>query len=413
MNSWQPILEEHLYSKAESILKLIAEKISNELDRQNNCNLIVGTSGQILFLNQYYGKNIDLGKHIERLFNDIRKNERIDCSLMNGLAGIGFALKIINDHTPLFQPVLFTNFYEYVRKLATKYIASGNFDFMHGYLGACLFLLEEDNNGKNYDVFNASIKNLKMIAKPQLKGLGWISDWEVKINYHNLSSQIDGVKLDCNIGLSHGSPGIILILAKLQSRYKQLHISSLLNAALECLLNEESIVFKKKSGYYYPVYSGDLGKSSKGQLAWCYSDLGISIMYYKLWELTGEFELFERASRIATSCAEKKLNETPTMNSGLCHGAAGVAHMFNKIYQITKEEKYKICANYWYSVLFDKFLVINKKTKIIQPIDLDKKTLERKILKDNGFLSGLAGIGLSINSVISPIKPNWDKLLLM
>jgi len=121
--------------------------------------------------------------------------------------------------------------------------------------------------------------------------------------------------------------------------------------------------------------------------------------------------LIERAKKIADSCREITFENTPSMGSGLCHGASGIAYMFNKIYQFTKLERYKEASIYWYTVLFDEF--VDQSGTLIQVLDFDKVIMGKKVSKDCGFLEGLAGIGLSVMSAISYEKTEWDKLLLL
>lgn len=410
MNSWEPVLTKDLQDKAKDIMPRIWQKVHDSCDEQKDVRLITGLPGKTLFLSLSNENKFPFDDSLAWLLNKIGENIQFDVSLMNGIAGIGYVLKLIDDEYGIIDSAVLTQFYKYTRLLIKKSIYEGNHDLLHGYLGGCYFLLEDENSPLNFEVIDEAINDLKRRIIPQNKGVGWLSKTELMIIFPEI--ELSKIK-SANLGMSHGSAGIIMLLSKLIKQYPQLMISHLRNEALDCLINEESPENKSKNGFYYSVFAGDYGKSYKGQLSWCYSDLGTSLMYFNLALMMQDDSLYKRADRIAQSCSNIKLENVPYICSGLCHGAAGVAHMFNRIFQITSNQIYKNAAIYWYSVLINEFLLMDNLTKEIQVLDFDKKNGCRKISNDFGFLEGLSGIGLSLMSSMSCKFPTWDKLLLM
>jgi lantibiotic biosynthesis protein len=410
MSNWEPILDNGLSSKAAFVYDSIGNTISKQIELDNKLDLLRGKVGQLLFLSHFSRDEKEVSRHLECIFDKIKDDLKVDGALMTGLAGLGYVIKIIQSRNSWLDVDVLNDFFPVVRKFAIKSIDRGNFDFMYGYLGQCYFLLEQVKCDENRELFKEAVRDLESQSIPQEKGIGWINPWEEKIVLSSIGDKFESKV--ANLGMSHGLPGIIYILVKLQNVYPELEITSLIERALYCLISQESEQNKDETGFYYPIYSGEMGKLRRGQLSWCYSDLGISMMFYNLWNITGDDQFKSRADKISKSCAKIRGDQIVSMCSGLCHGASGIAHMFNKVYQITKEEYFKDIALYWYDLLFNDFLVRNQNGSI-QAINFEKKANRRIISNDYGFLEGLSGIGLSIHTALLGEYPYWDKLLLL
>ena len=94
----------------------------------------------------------------------------------------------------------------------------------------------------------------------------------------------------------------------------------------------------------------------------------------------------------------------------LCHGAAGVAHLFNRLYQATGEEPLAAAARVW----FEHTLAYRQSGLGVGGFrswssDLSGVSGWRN---DPGFLEGAAGVGLALLAAVSPVDPEWDRLLL-
>lgn len=404
---WEPILEGELYCKANSILERITNTIQSKTEENSNINLIVGKTGQLLYLSH---AGVELDNDLKTLFDYIGRNKSLDGSLMKGLSGIGFVVKMILDRCNSDTEDILDAFFRHVRKFAVIDIKRGVFDYMYGYMGQCYFLLQDKKSQENLELLKEATRVLRLQSIEHDRGIGWINHWEVNLFFKDID--LTSLRNCSNLGMSHGVPGIVSILIQIQAKYPELELNSLINDALECLLMEESEINRMQSGYYYPVYSGLLGKTHKGQLSWCYSDMGICMMYYKLWQMTRDAKFKEKADKIALSCSEKRLEQIPSMCSGLCHGASGIAFMFNKIYQITRNDHFRDVSLYWYCQLFDEYLRLQGSDQI-QSLDYDKDTKRLKISNDMGFLEGLSGIGLAVHAAVSKEMPKWDQLLLL
>src|SRR4029453_2615946 len=53
------------------------------------------------------------------------------------------------------------------------------------------------------------------------------------------------------------------------------------------------------------------------------------------------------AVALACRAAERPASETGVVNACFCHGAAGLAHIYNRMYHATGESKLGAAAQYW------------------------------------------------------------------
>jgi len=97
-------------------------------------------------------------------------------------------------------------------------------------------------------------------------------------------------------------------------------------------------------------------------------------------------------------------------DAGLCHGTAGIAHLFNRMYQATGDALLADAARYWY----ERTLMVRKPGVEIAGyrVRLADGSQPQRAARP-GFLTGAAGIGLSLLSAISDVEPSWDRLLLV
>ncbi len=87
------------------------------------------------------------------------------------------------------------------------------------------------------------------------------------------------------------------------------------------------------------------------------------------------------------------MTEVRAVDLSLCHGTAGTAHLFNRLFQATGEPIFESAAVTWF----------------LRTLDLARTA---PIAADPGFLTGGAGIGLALLAAIHPSEPEWDRLLL-
>ena len=101
----------------------------------------------------------------------------------------------------------------------------------------------------------------------------------------------------------------------------------------------------------------------------------------------------------------------------LCHGLAGNAHLFNRLYQHTgRPEFLSVAAELFERVIrfdsgggiagFRAWTTMTGRESEAPPTDFDWSD-------DPTFLSGAAGVGLALVAAASDVTPEWDALMLV
>jgi hypothetical protein len=92
----------------------------------------------------------------------------------------------------------------------------------------------------------------------------------------------------------------------------------------------------------------------------------------------------------------------------ICHGSAGIAHIFNRLQQATGSEVLRAAAESWLGQVVDAWRPGVGLGGFLAADDADGG-----IGIQAGFLTGAAGIGLVLLAAATPVEPRWDRLYLL
>ncbi len=180
---------------------------------------------------------------------------------------------------------------------------------------------------------------------------------------------------DC--GLAHGVPGIAAFLARAGSPLARDAARWVETQA--CAGRFPSKISSRVDDRgLSPGAEGRRGVIEPARTAWCYGDPGVAI---GLWQTSPELAH-------ATARAAAGRTETVT-DAGLCHGAAGLAHVYNRCFHASGDAAFADAARAAYA----------------QALALPRPA-------DAGFLEGAAGLGLALLAATTTTEPAWDRRLL-
>ena len=117
------------------------------------------------------------------------------------------------------------------------------------------------------------------------------------------------------------------------------------------------------------------------------------------------------ALKIARRAARRKLEDTGVIDAGLCHGAAGLGHIFNRLFQTSGEKVFRDAARSW----FERTLNLRRANEgfggfmVYRVTEEDGPTWRA----EPGILEGAAGIALALLAASTSIEPAWDRMLLV
>jgi lantibiotic modifying enzyme len=96
------------------------------------------------------------------------------------------------------------------------------------------------------------------------------------------------------------------------------------------------------------------------------------------------------------------------VDPGLCHGASGLAHTFNRLFQSTGDGDCLGAARHWLSVA-----VQMRNDEGLAGYAAWGASGRARWDAERGLLEGIAGIGLALVAAITAENPAWDRCLLL
>ncbi len=388
-------------------ISLKIDKIALELNSLKNLNeigLFIGLSGISLF-NFYYSryKNIskysELGyKYILKIFEAINEKSFVH-SFSYGLPGIGWLIEHLIEYDFIEEENrnVLEDIDSFIFEDMMKALQTSNYDYLHGGLGNAMYLL----NRKNTNTVNNYLHQLvDTLHEKSIKDTNGSIKWVSKPSNNSSESEFT-----YNISLSHGMSSLLLILCKIYHLKINKRISKKLIRG--CVLYILSQKFCSRDfNSFFPSLSKDNSKPKPSRLAWCYGDLGICLAVFKSAEILDDNSLKkEIVNLLQLSTQRKSLKKNGVYDAALCHGANGIAQIYNRMFHYTGIDTFQTSAKYWYN----KALSLPYYTKVIENKHVEYSNLTRKY----SLLEGASGIGLSLISAISDIEPTWDSCLLL
>lgn len=399
--SWQPIITDPILK--ESILKktdAFAGIMASYSKEGNKPGLMDGDAGISLFycyLDKWRNNDAHepvISDLISSSFNALNDGFEYP-TFCSGISGILWSIHHLSKEGFLDTGDYFEELTPYIEQRMMEFASVRNIDYMHGANGLGLYLLHHSDK-----IDSAIIDKLLNALTENATFENELVKWKTVVNS---VTRLEGF----NLSLSHGISSTIIILSILLEKYPQhQQAKKLLNLSINFLLSE-----KNKNGEYslFPSYIADGDPSRESRLSWCYGDLGIATALYKAGTVLKRPDITAESISIMKHAATRRdLQENRVIDMAICHGSAGIAHMFNRFYQQTGIGEFKDAAVYW----------IEKTISMATHEDglagyKTYKGHEEGWQNDTNLLNGIAGIGLVLISAVSDVEPKWDRCLLL
>lgn len=372
---------------------------------------LLGDLGGLCLFSFYFGRifndtiSLDRG---EELTNDIILNIRnslreANLRYSNGVTGFASLLKFLNkeDFVDFEANDVLSDLDEIIFNYAIKELDKGNYDFLHGAMGALYYFLIDAEVLNDYA--KRIISKLHSIVE-------FTSEARIYWPFFGIN---DPYKLEksINLGLAHGQPAIIAILSKAYRLAPNDNIlKGLIENATKTIIDYK---YQDSRNSLYPSIQPILQNNdhySKGsRMGWCYGDLGIALALWEAGEaLVDKFFKSEALECIKKSALRKDLQDNLVKDAAICHGSAGIMHIINKFSQLSNENKYEEEVNYWKDISV-KLLNTNKNKLLTGHCAWSNDV---KYYNDFGLLQGISGVGLSFLSLMNT-EIKWGEILLM
>lgn len=406
-NPWEPIADAATAPPFTDKLSKIADILLNQTELYpDNIGLIGGQTGVALFLfyyakfrqeEKYYDKGMEI---LANVFDIINEGFGYH-TFASGLAGVGWAVEhlVKNEFIEADTDDILKELDPFIHQAMIFDIKeNNNYDFLHGAVGCGIYFLNRLANAKTGEYLKELVDELeKRCEKEEDGGIKWRS-------ILNREENTEGY----NLSLSHGIASIIAFLARLYEfdLYRE-KVTPLLDGAVHYLLSHSLDIDKFPS--HFPSWVQEGQPLSHSRLAWCYGDLGIGISLWQAAGIRGNAEWKERAiDTLKHSTGRRDLKENAVIDVGLCHGAAGIAHIYNRMFHYSGIEIFRETALYW----LDNSIKMARHEDGFAGYKAWHTEKYGGWVAEPGILEGIAGIGLALLAAISEIEPGWDRCLL-
>jgi lantibiotic modifying enzyme len=280
------------------------------------------------------------------------------------------------------------------------------YDLISGLVGYGVYAIERFPRPSGVRCLEAVIDRLDETAERNEQGATWFTPPELLLG-ENRDRTPGGYY---NLGLAHGVPGVIALLADAcRLGIREETARPLLEGAVSWLLAQRR-PDDGKSCYSWSVGPGI--EPNPARTAWCYGDPGIAAALLYAARATGREDWEREALATARRAAATPVESAGAVDAGLCHGAFGLAHLYNRFYQATGEEPFAEAARFWY----ERGLEMRKPGEGVagflsyQPRMLGQPA---EWIADPGFLTGASGVGLALVAGLSDVEPEWDRFLMV
>ena len=231
---------------------------------------------------------------------------------------------------------------------------------------------------------------------------GWMSPW-----------QREQMPQGCyNLGVAHGIPGVIGFLAAAQREgLDDPRLARFAGDAVHWTLARKG----DHPSSLFPAFIPVGGEAYPTRTAWCYGDLGVAAMLLSAAQSFGCDDWKREALAIARVAARRSPEETQVKDVGLCHGSAGIAHLFNRMAQASGDDELRDAADRWFRIALDMRRPGEGLAGLLSWVDVTEngKIVGWEWKTEPGFLSGAAGVGLALLAAVTDFEPRWDRVLLV
>ena len=274
-------------------------------------------------------------------------------ALHEGLSGVGFVAAHVASGADAALAVIDE------KLLATT---PDDFDVVSGIAGIGVYFLARDHAAGLAHV----VDRLATTAARGPDGATWLS-------HPGLLDDADRWpwgKYDC--GVAHGVAGVVGVLARIAA-----HPDAPPRAPALRDDGARWLAAQRRDGRLPEAVYGD--QWARARTAWCYGEPGAVAA---LW---GHVDVPDPRGWLARV-------DDGVADAGLCHGAAGLGHLANRLWHATGDVIYRDAARTWLS------------RALALPIDATSA-------RAGNLLSGRAGVGLALLAAVGELEPAWDRML--
>lgn len=410
--AWEAILPPSLRERALAAVADIAQNLQLLFQSSRSGSLGPSLRGGLAGLSLFFayrerglatGSDVKMATELlDRSMTEI-DTVSTDVGLFNGFTGIAWTVEHLKDQL-IDEQVDDPG--EDVASLIYEYLIRSpelrDFSLLKGLSGLGVYALERAERELGRECLEEVVVRLTKIAERHPGGIAWRTPQEQLLRKVQHQYPLGHF----NLGMALGNPGVIAMLS--QAYAFGIGSSDLLGEAVAWILAWKLSIGEPS---LFPYTISEIDAPGGNQLAWCYGDLGVAMALLSAARAAGNNLWAKEALDIAKTSAALTIEEIRAQDACLCHGAGGIAHLFNRLFQATGAPELKNAAIKWFERTLDMGIYEESAANYLFWGSNEAGTLCWQ--KDPGFLTGSAGVGLALLAAATPVEPKWDSLLLV
>jgi lantibiotic biosynthesis protein len=331
---------------------------------------------------------------------DVLATQPLTSSLYSGFPGIAWAVELVDGLLGTEGEDRNGDIDEALARLLQRYPEDAPYDLIDGLTGLGVYALARWPRPPAAQCLLGVVDQLARRARPDRDGVSWWTppSWRGPRREQYWPGGVD-------LGVAHGIAGVIPFLARVHRLgLARQTVRPLLDGAVSWLLAH---MVDTASGPTVPYFMADGVEPGPARSAWCYGDPGVAAVLLLAARDAGEPAWAAAATGLAVRAASRPPDQTGVVDAGLCHGSAGLAHLFNRMYQMTAEPALADAARFW----------VERTVELCSAMapggGVTRTEAARPAWKGPGLLEGAAGIALAMEAAATTAEPVWDQMLLV
>ena len=409
MTDWTTLLQGSLRDQALGAVEEIARAL-RDAQGVETPTLSGGLAGRALFFAELERGQPQLGHggHAEQLIQQAAlaiEEQPLLPWLHAGFTGIAWSIERLNalgvhslDDMEEIDEVLLG--------ITSRQPWGGEYDLIRGLVGLGVYALDRLPRPRAVQCLEAIVQRLEERSTRAGPGLSWWTPPQ-HLPPHQRALYTEGY---FNLGAAHGVPAVVALLALIsragvaQKQARELA----LGGARWMLAN----ALPNSPGARFPSCVAPGVDVKPCRSAWCYGDPGVVLCLAVTGKALGDAQIEQAALDIAREAAQRPVEHAGVRDAGLCHGAAGLGHIYNRLFQLSGDALFRHAATDW----FERTLLMRRPGEGVagflfwsSPTGQDK---DLGWFADKSLLNGVTGTGLALLAATQPLSPSWDGMLM-
>lgn len=392
--TWEPILDGAQAELARGAIRDIARAIANRegvryrpSDRTLFWAYVAGAIEEDWVSECYDAATDELGASIADFHGYL--------GLHGGLAGTGWVISHVSDEGVADE--LLAEIDQLMGRALEVERWEGDYDLIGGLVGIGVYFLERGDAPSAKAGLARVVHHLQLLRERTPDGATWFTKSELLPEWQREQSP-DGY---FNCGLAHGVPGVVALLGRMASEAADIETC---REAMRWLTAQR--IDGNPAGRFPSALNRGEPATHAARTAWCYGDPGVAVAGWGAAARLG-FDV-EPWRQVARETTTRAIELTGIRDVGLCHGVAGLAHLFNRFYQASREPLFRDAARTW----FELALAMRRPDGVggFTAWASDGTQLGPTWVAAADLVEGAMGIGLALLAAVEPTEPRWDRL---